>query len=51
VSWNDWISVGDDLSSIEDDRTQLEAEFFLPGGIGWRLKANHLLQITDGGKT
>jgi photosystem II stability/assembly factor-like uncharacterized protein len=35
----------------EDDRTQLEAEFFLPGGIGWRLKANQLLQTTDGGKT
>jgi photosystem II stability/assembly factor-like uncharacterized protein len=50
ASWNNWMSWGDDVSR-EKDRTPVESEFFLPGGTGWRLKANQLLLTTNGGKT
>ncbi len=50
ASWNNWVSFGDDIPR-EDDVTPVESEFFLPSGTGWRLKANQLLQTTDGGKT
>ncbi len=50
ASWKNWMSQGGVFSWQEED-TPVESEFFLPGGIGWRLKANQLLQTTDGGKT
>jgi photosystem II stability/assembly factor-like uncharacterized protein len=50
ASWNNWMSMGRLFPWNEDD-TPAETEFFLHGGIGWRLKANQLLQTMDGGKT
>lgn len=50
ATWNNWVSFADDVPR-EADQDPIESEFFLPGGIGWRLKANQLLQTTDGGKT
>ena len=49
-SWNNWMPFGEDVPR-EDDKNPIESEFFLPGGIGWRLKANQLLKTKDGGKT
>jgi photosystem II stability/assembly factor-like uncharacterized protein len=51
ASWNNWMSVGDDIPSEYDLMTPTESEFFLDAGIGWRLKTNQLLHTTDGGKT
>jgi photosystem II stability/assembly factor-like uncharacterized protein len=50
ASWNNWMSAGH-LFPWDEDDTPVESEFFLPGGIGWRLKVNQLLQTADGGKT
>lgn len=47
---NRWLSFGDALPR-ETDHVRLQSEFFLPGGIGWRLNAHQILQTTDGGKT
>ena len=50
ATWNNWMSWGD-YESYGKNAKPIESEFFLPGGTGWRLKANQLLQTTDGGKT
>jgi hypothetical protein len=50
ANWNSWMSYADDFPR-EDESMPVASEFFLPDGVGWRLKANQLLYTTDSGRT